>query len=72
MIHISIPLFVDCGFPHGLALLSVVPSVIFLLLFLNFYVRSYSKNKINSNITDQEKSIINGLSKTEKLHKKAN
>lgn len=39
--HMSIPLFIDCGFPRHLSLFAIVQTVPILGLFLNFYVRSY-------------------------------
>ncbi|XP_037567534.1 elongation of very long chain fatty acids protein AAEL008004 [Dermacentor silvarum] len=39
--HMSIPLFVDCGFPRYLIFLGVVQTLLVLALFLNFYNKSY-------------------------------
>ncbi|XP_050027496.1 very long chain fatty acid elongase AAEL008004-like [Dermacentor andersoni] len=41
MIHLSIPLFVDCGFPKHLVMLGNVQTFLILCLFINFYVKTY-------------------------------
>ncbi|XP_065284053.1 very long chain fatty acid elongase AAEL008004-like [Dermacentor albipictus] len=41
VVHMSIPLFVDCGFPRYLIFLGVVQTLLVLALFLNFYKKSY-------------------------------
>ncbi|XP_050027497.1 very long chain fatty acid elongase AAEL008004-like [Dermacentor andersoni] len=41
MIHMSIPLFVDCGFPRHLIVMGNVQTFLILCLFVNFYVKTY-------------------------------
>lgn len=41
MVHLSIPLFVDCGFPKHLIMLGNVQTFIILCMFVNFYIRTY-------------------------------
>ncbi|XP_065311004.1 very long chain fatty acid elongase AAEL008004-like [Dermacentor albipictus] len=41
MIHMSIPLFVDCGFPRHLIMMGNVQTFLILCLFVNFYVNTY-------------------------------
>ncbi|KAH7969913.1 hypothetical protein HPB52_022624 [Rhipicephalus sanguineus] len=41
VVHMSIPLFVDCGFPRYLIFLGVAQTLLVLALFLNFYKKSY-------------------------------
>ncbi|XP_075750442.1 very long chain fatty acid elongase AAEL008004-like [Rhipicephalus microplus] len=41
MIHISIPLFVDCGFPRHLIVTGNVQTFLILCLFVNFYAKTY-------------------------------
>ncbi|KAH6935031.1 hypothetical protein HPB50_002986 [Hyalomma asiaticum] len=43
VVHMSIPLFVDCGFPRYLIYMAVAQTLIVLALFLNFYKESYIK-----------------------------
>ncbi|XP_029847243.3 elongation of very long chain fatty acids protein 4-like [Ixodes scapularis] len=41
VLHGSIPLFVDCGFPLWMALLTVTEPVVLLVMFYKFYLKSY-------------------------------
>ncbi|XP_077560057.1 very long chain fatty acid elongase AAEL008004-like isoform X2 [Haemaphysalis longicornis] len=41
VVHMSIPLFVDCGFPRYLIFMGVAQTGIVMALFLNFYKKSY-------------------------------
>ncbi|KAH6927297.1 hypothetical protein HPB50_001562 [Hyalomma asiaticum] len=41
MIHLSIPLFVDCGFPRHLIMMGNVQTFLILCLFVNFYFKTY-------------------------------
>ncbi|KAK8765575.1 hypothetical protein V5799_031819 [Amblyomma americanum] len=41
MVHLSIPLFVDCGFPRHLIIMGNVQTFLILCLFVNFYVKTY-------------------------------
>lgn len=45
MVHMSIPLFVDCGFPHHLVYIANVPTLLILVMFVNFYMKSYSREQ---------------------------
>lgn len=65
IIHMSIPLFVDCGFPRHLILISNAQTFLILCLFVNFYFHSYMKRKgvrrpeaqvVSSEVTKNEKS----------------
>ncbi|CAN8003632.1 unnamed protein product [Ixodes pacificus] len=42
-LHGCIPLFYDCGYPRALLLLALPQSLVVLALFVNFYIRSYTK-----------------------------
>ncbi|CAN8027086.1 unnamed protein product [Ixodes persulcatus] len=41
ILHMSIPLFVDCGFPRHLCLLGGAQTALILVLFVNFYIQAY-------------------------------
>ncbi|CAN7998837.1 unnamed protein product [Ixodes hexagonus] len=43
MTHMSIPLFVDCGFPKYLIILGNAQTFLILCLFINFYVHAYRR-----------------------------
>ncbi|KAK8756606.1 hypothetical protein V5799_000690 [Amblyomma americanum] len=45
MMHMSITLFYDCGYPRPLALIALSQGFLGLGLFINFYVQSYLKPK---------------------------
>ncbi|XP_067008065.1 very long chain fatty acid elongase AAEL008004 [Anabrus simplex] len=45
MVHAMQLLWVDCGYPRQLAYLLLANAVIFMGLFLNFYVKSYTSSK---------------------------
>lgn len=45
MVHMSIPLFVDCGFPRHLIHVSNAQTALILALFVNFYIKSYMRQK---------------------------
>ncbi|KAK8779749.1 hypothetical protein V5799_018910 [Amblyomma americanum] len=45
MAHLSIPLFVDCGFPRHLILIGNAQTLLILCLFINFYVKAYVTRK---------------------------
>lgn len=40
-VHMSIPIFYDCGFPKALSYVAVAQDLLGLSLFLNFYIRTY-------------------------------
>lgn len=40
-VHMSIPIFYDCGFPSALSYAAVAQDLLGLALFLNFYIRTY-------------------------------
>ncbi|KAM7292692.1 elongation of very long chain fatty acids protein AAEL008004 [Ixodes scapularis] len=48
IIHMSIPLFVDCGFPRYLIVVGIVQTILIMVLFVNFYVKSYYRKPIAS------------------------
>nr|XP_037276361.1 elongation of very long chain fatty acids protein AAEL008004-like [Rhipicephalus microplus] len=41
LIHISIPLFVDCGFPKYIIITGGLQTLLMLCLFVNFYIKAY-------------------------------
>ncbi|KAL3242601.1 hypothetical protein MRX96_047705 [Rhipicephalus microplus] len=41
MMHMSIPLFVDCGFPKQLIIVGNLQTFLILCLFVNFYIKTY-------------------------------
>ncbi|EEC15041.1 putative fatty acyl-CoA elongase [Ixodes scapularis] len=43
--HMSIPLFVDCGFPRHLIHVAIAQTVLILSLFVNFYIQSYMRRR---------------------------
>ncbi|KAK8788002.1 hypothetical protein V5799_022222 [Amblyomma americanum] len=61
MVHMSIPLFVDCGFPKHLVALGILQTFVILCLFLNFYAKTYvaksSHAAANSRVTE---TVVNG------------
>ncbi|KAH9374263.1 hypothetical protein HPB48_005583 [Haemaphysalis longicornis] len=42
IVHMSIPLFVDCGFPRHVVYIGNVQTFLILCLFINFYVKAYT------------------------------
>ncbi|XP_077560062.1 very long chain fatty acid elongase AAEL008004-like [Haemaphysalis longicornis] len=49
--HMAIPLFVDCGFPRHLILISIPQGFLILCLFINFYIKAYrSRNTARNEI----------------------
>nr|XP_037277381.1 elongation of very long chain fatty acids protein AAEL008004-like [Rhipicephalus microplus] len=48
IIHFSIPLFVDCGFPRHLIIIGNAQTFLVLCLFVNFYVKNYSRSDSSS------------------------
>lgn len=48
LVHMSIPLFVDCGFPRHLIHVANAQTVLVLSLFVNFYIKSYMREKENT------------------------
>ncbi|KAK8778167.1 hypothetical protein V5799_020492 [Amblyomma americanum] len=43
--HITIPIFYDCGYPKTLAFLAIAQLLLGLVLFINFYVQTYTRRK---------------------------
>ncbi|KAH6929093.1 hypothetical protein HPB50_023391 [Hyalomma asiaticum] len=41
LVHISIPIFYDCGYPKALSIFGVAQLILGLVLFINFYVQTY-------------------------------
>ncbi|KAL5008886.1 hypothetical protein ScPMuIL_014467 [Solemya velum] len=56
-IHTSPIFFKECAFPFGFAVTLFIHSVVFLLLFLNFYIKAYRKT------TSKESKALNGVQK---------
>lgn len=45
IVHMSIPLFVDCGFPRNLIYIGIAQVFLILGLFVNFYIQAYVRCK---------------------------
>ncbi|KAG0431082.1 hypothetical protein HPB47_022108 [Ixodes persulcatus] len=45
MVHMSIPLFVDCGFPRYLIHIGNAQAFLVMCLFVNFYSKSYTRKR---------------------------
>ncbi|CAN7998830.1 unnamed protein product [Ixodes hexagonus] len=45
IVHMSIPLFIDCGFPRYLIHIGNAQAFLVMCLFLNFYFQAYTKNR---------------------------
>ncbi|KAL1436627.1 hypothetical protein MTO96_049527 [Rhipicephalus appendiculatus] len=45
VVHISIPIFYDCGYPKPLAVFGVAQLLLGLALFINFYVQTYMQKR---------------------------
>ncbi|XP_050028129.1 very long chain fatty acid elongase AAEL008004-like [Dermacentor andersoni] len=41
IVHMSVPLFVDCGFPKKLIIVGNLQTFLILCLFINFYIKTY-------------------------------
>ncbi|CAN7998831.1 unnamed protein product, partial [Ixodes hexagonus] len=46
MLHMTIPLFFDCGYPRYLVYPSIAQTMLILVLFVNFYVKSYNRKPV--------------------------
>lgn len=53
IVHMSIPLFVDCGFPRHLIMIGNVQTFLILCLFVNFYRKSYKRDEKVRNIASK-------------------
>lgn len=56
--HMSIPLFVDCGFPTYLIHMANLQVFLILCLFLNFYFQSYLKSKATFSVSARHASSV--------------
>ncbi|XP_064482575.1 very long chain fatty acid elongase AAEL008004-like [Ornithodoros turicata] len=54
IVHMSIPLFIDCGFPRHLVPFAIGQVVLVLVLFLNFYYRTYGVLRKNAEESKQK------------------
>ncbi|XP_064483364.1 very long chain fatty acid elongase AAEL008004-like [Ornithodoros turicata] len=45
IVHVSVPIFYDCGYPKVLSLLSAAQAVLILVLFIRFYEGAYIKKQ---------------------------
>ncbi|XP_022648846.1 elongation of very long chain fatty acids protein 4-like isoform X1 [Varroa jacobsoni] len=63
VLHGLIPVFYDCGYPKFFIYLAVPQGLLGLVLFLNFYVASYSRKRQHANATSAAKA--NGHTETE-------
>ncbi|XP_022687638.1 elongation of very long chain fatty acids protein 1-like isoform X2 [Varroa jacobsoni] len=62
LIHIMIPVFYDCGYPRGLLLWAFAQGTFGLVLFINFYVKSYiSRQSIDKTYGPALKSATKSL-----------
>lgn len=43
--HMTIPLFIDCGYPLAQMVITLPQGVFFFVMFMNFYIKSYSNRK---------------------------
>ncbi|KAK8779747.1 hypothetical protein V5799_018908 [Amblyomma americanum] len=59
-VHMSIPLFVDCGFPRYLIYMGVAQTMLVLVLFLNFYNKSYIEPERRKTAAKLTASFTNG------------
>lgn len=48
IVHMSVPLFVECGFPRRVVHIANAQTLLILCLFINFYIRSYMGNRNSS------------------------
>lgn len=44
-LHVSIPIFYDCGYPMVLTVLASAQGTLGLVLFINFYINAYASNR---------------------------
>ncbi|KAH8026021.1 hypothetical protein HPB51_015370 [Rhipicephalus microplus] len=44
-LHVSIPIFYDCGYPKILTVLASAQGTLGLVLFINFYINAYASNR---------------------------
>ncbi|KAH8020956.1 hypothetical protein HPB51_010346 [Rhipicephalus microplus] len=56
VVHFTVPIFYDCGYPKALALFGIAQLLLGLALFINFYVQTYIRKKGAS----KETSLANG------------
>lgn len=68
--HIMIPVFYDCGYPKGLLLFAFAQGSVGLVLFINFYIQSYIKNK-NAPKPAMKKALIEDQCEAERKAKSA-
>ncbi|KAK8779185.1 hypothetical protein V5799_019474 [Amblyomma americanum] len=54
MIHMSIPLFVDCGFPKHLVIMGNIQTFLILCLFINFYITTYLRKSVRHGHKESE------------------
>lgn len=54
IIHGSIPVFYDCGFPPYFGYLTIFEASLFFALFSNFYLKTYMKKVSASNVNNNE------------------
>ncbi|KAL3222467.1 hypothetical protein MRX96_004928 [Rhipicephalus microplus] len=53
IVHISIPIFYNCGYPKPLAVLGAAQLLLGLVLFMNFYLQTYIRIKVVDKKTSQ-------------------
>ncbi|XP_002400757.3 elongation of very long chain fatty acids protein AAEL008004 [Ixodes scapularis] len=59
ILHLSIPLFVDCGFPKYLIVLGNLQTFLILCLFVNFFVHTYKRE--GPSIKSEKSSAVGDL-----------
>ncbi|KAH7969908.1 elongation of very long chain fatty acids protein AAEL008004 [Rhipicephalus sanguineus] len=60
ILHMSIPLFVDCGFPNVLVPFAIAQAGFVLGMFINFYYQTYIKPRKVSAAASNGKEVTNG------------
>lgn len=59
MAHISIPLFVDCGFPRSIIIIGNLQTFLLLCMFVNFYIKAYINKAGSPKPTAQSELRVN-------------
>ncbi|XP_037277379.2 very long chain fatty acid elongase 7 isoform X1 [Rhipicephalus microplus] len=68
IVHMSIPLFIDCGFPRHVVHIANAQTFLILCLFINFYLRSYThySNKSSAASASANSAVTGAQSKEDK------
>ncbi|XP_064482460.1 very long chain fatty acid elongase AAEL008004-like [Ornithodoros turicata] len=57
-IHVSIPMFYDCGYPMILTMLATAQGMLGLVLFINFYINAYYRKSTQTNFCTLQEDVI--------------